>query len=196
MYSIDSKGHLDLYDMFKVRDVSHEYYFTELTNLVAWDGTPVYGMNSEAKWRHLICKHQHDRAPMNPLIDIELDRVMRLPVLKRALHGFYEADVYQQTNRKGNLDKIEVVVSGEEMDYLVSLGARGSLRAEVGISCRGAVYTRECHGSGNLGRTNSSSRTSPKGAIDNHRSIKQRNAPHFGPRGKARSKALSKGLNH
>ena len=73
-YWIDKYGHLDLsscymrmgYDMFKVMNVSHEYYFAELQNLVAWDGLPIRGMNSEAKWRHLICKHGHDGPEINP----------------------------------------------------------------------------------------------------------------------------------
>lgn len=129
-YWIDKYGHLDLsscymrmgYDMFKVMNVSHEYYFAELQNLVAWDGLPIRGMNSEAKWRHLICKHGHDGPEINPIRDIELERVKLLPLIKKTISGLGDIDIYWQTNKKGNTDKIEIVVSGSDADYLVSLG--------------------------------------------------------------------------
>lgn len=129
-YSLDSNGHLDLspcllrmrYDMFKVRDVSHEFYYAEMQNLVAWNGLPLRGMASEAKWLHLICKHNHDRGPLNPLTDIELSRVETLPIAKLAITGRLEVDVYQQTNRKKGIDNLEVVCSGLDTNYLVVLG--------------------------------------------------------------------------
>lgn len=130
---IDAKGHLDLsscstgmhYDMFKVMNLSHQYYFSHLQNLVAWDGLPIIGMDSEKKWHHLICKHGKDKSSINPIIDIDLDRVMRLPVIKRVVTGQLDIDIYKQVNRKGNVDKVQVVVSGIEQDYLVSLGFFG-----------------------------------------------------------------------
>ena len=132
-YRIDEHGHLDLsscymqsrYDMYRVMDVSHEYFFTELQNLVAWDGVPIVGMASEDKWRHLICKHGHDRRDMNPLVDIELERVRLLPLIKKTVSGLGDIDIYRQTNKKGGADKIEIVVSGSDADYLVCLGCLG-----------------------------------------------------------------------
>lgn len=131
---VDADGRLDisscstgmLYDMFKVMDVSHRYYFSELQDLVAWDGLPIIGMNSEDKWRHLICKHSKDRPPINPLVDIDLGRVVRLPVIKRVVTGKLDINVYRQQNRKGGVDVVQVVVSGIEEDYLVSLGTFGN----------------------------------------------------------------------
>ncbi|MBD9104559.1 MAG: hypothetical protein EGQ03_04740 [Collinsella aerofaciens] len=129
-YSIDGNGHLDLSpcyrglgcDMMLAAEISHQFFFAELQNLVAWDGLPVRGMGSEAKWRHLVCKHGKDGLPMNPLTDLELERVKRLPVLKEVVGGRLPIDLYAQYNRRGTVDKVELVVDGPEADYLVSLG--------------------------------------------------------------------------
>ncbi len=130
-YSFDSNGHLDLsqcfmnthYDMFKVRDTAREYYYSEMQDLVAWDGLPLRGMEHEAKWLHLICKHGHDnRKPLNPLTDIELSRVKTLPIAKLVITGKLDIDVYQQINKKKNTDNLEVVCSGFDTNYLVVLG--------------------------------------------------------------------------
>lgn len=129
-YSLDQNGHLDLapcllkthYDMFKVRDISREYYETEMLDLVAWNNLPLRGMKSEAKWLHLICKHGRDRGPLNPLEDIELSRVETLPIAKLVITGKLDVDVYQQVNRKNGIDNLEVVCSGLDTDYLVVLG--------------------------------------------------------------------------
>lgn len=129
-YSIDRNGHLDLSpcymgmgcDMMLASDISHEFYFAELQGLIAWDGLPVHGMGSEAKWRHLVCKHGKDDLPMNPITDLELDRVKRLPILKEVVRGNLPVDLYTEYTRKGTIDKIELVAEGPEVDYLVSLG--------------------------------------------------------------------------
>ena len=92
-YSIDLDGHLDLSryvlgfgdDMFQVRDVSHDYFLAELTRPLYCNGLPVIGLNSEAKWRHLICVHGRDGLPLNPITDIELERVQRLPLIPKVL---------------------------------------------------------------------------------------------------------------
>ena len=132
-YSIDRDGHLDLSpcyhglgcDLMLASQISHEFYFSELQDLVAWDGLEVRGMNSEAKWRHLVCKHGHDSEPMNPITNLELGRVGTLPVLKRAVSGFLNVDIYSQRGKRGGEDRIELVVDGIDRDYLVSLGFFG-----------------------------------------------------------------------
>ena len=132
-YSLDADGHLDLSpcyrgfscDMVLASQISHEFYFSELQNLYAWDGLEVRGMCSEAKWRHLVCKHGHDSLPMNPITSLELGRVKTLPVLKRAIEGAINVDVYSQVGRRGGEDRIELVVDGVDRDYLVSLGFFG-----------------------------------------------------------------------
>lgn len=129
-YAIDCEGHLDLSpcykgmgcDMMLASEISHEYFFAELQDLVAWDGLPIRGMGTEAKWRHLVCGHGKDGLPMNPMTDLELERVRRLPVLKGVVRGEFPVDLYMQCNRKGIVDKVELVVDGPEVDYLVSLG--------------------------------------------------------------------------
>lgn len=106
-YSIDQNGYLDLsryflsfgYDMFQVRDVSHDYFFAELTRPLYWNGLPVIGLNSEAKWRHLICGHGRDGLPLNPITDIELERVKRLPLIPKVLDRQIDLDIFRQTNK-------------------------------------------------------------------------------------------------
>lgn len=130
-YTIDQCGHLDLsryylrfgYGMFQVRDVSHDYFFTELTRPMSWNGLPVIGLNSEAKWRHLICVHGCDGLPMNPITDIELERVKRLPLIPKVLGKQFDLDVFRQVNKRGKEDSISVIASGPDANYLVSLGA-------------------------------------------------------------------------
>lgn len=130
-YSIDQDGHLDLsryflgfgYDMFQVRDVSHDYFFAELTRPLYWNGLPVIGLNSEAKWRHLICVHGRDGLPLNPIMDIELERVKRLPLIPKVLDRRIDLDIFRQTNRRGKEDSISVVATGPDINYLVTLGA-------------------------------------------------------------------------
>ena len=106
-YQIDSNGHLDLstcymrngYDMFGVERVAREYYFAELLNLRAWDGRPVRGMNSERKYLHLVCRHGRDAGPLNQLMDLDLKRIVALPVLKAVVEGRVRADVYTLTSQ-------------------------------------------------------------------------------------------------
>ena len=153
-YSLDSDGHLDLSpcyhgfgcDMMLASQISHEFYFSELQNLVAWDGLEVRGMGSEAKWRHLVCKHGHDSEPMNPITSLELGRVRTLPVLKRAIGGLISVDIYSQVGRRGGEDRVELVVDGIDRDYLVSLGFFGDhyvLRSAYPAGARYAERTRK-----------------------------------------------------
>lgn len=127
---IDGIGHLDLsscfqamhYDMLKVEQAARLYFFTELQNLTAWDGTPIKGMNTERKFLHLACKHGKDNPPLNPLLDLDIERIKRLPTLKRTLLGEEDIDIYRQINKRGKEDKLEPVVSGEDRNYIVVLG--------------------------------------------------------------------------
>lgn len=129
-FSIDANGHLDFsqcfmkrcYDMHAISEMTHEYHFSELCHLHAWDGTRIMQMEHERKWRHLVCKHGKDKGPFNPLLDIEIERARRLPVLKEVIQGNKEIDIYAQSNKSGGIDKIEMVVSGIDEDYMVVLG--------------------------------------------------------------------------
>lgn len=128
-YGIDGAGHLDLtpcfmhsgYDMLAVEGIARAYYFAELIRLHAWDGTRVRGMDSERKFRHLVCKHGRDGGILNPLVDLDLKRIGLLPRLKEVVEGRTRADVYAQTSRRGT-DKIEIVTSGVDANYMVVLG--------------------------------------------------------------------------
>lgn len=128
-WRVDGLGHLDLsscfmkrsYDMFEVEKLAREYYFAELTELVAWDGLEVKGMNNERKFLHLVCRHGRGEPPLNPLADIDLRRVECLPILKAAVVGDLPVNVYRQENKRGTVDKVEVVVKGTETDYVVVL---------------------------------------------------------------------------
>lgn len=132
-YLFDRDGHLDLSscyrglgcDMMLASQISREYYFAELQNLVAWDGLEIRGMRSEAKWRHPVCKHGHDGLPMNPILDLEIERVKRLPLIRPVVSGLVPVDIIAQKNRKGGVDRVELVVGGQDEDYLVSLGFFG-----------------------------------------------------------------------
>ena len=101
--------------------MARNYYFSELTHLTAWDGTPIKGMYDERKFRHLICKHDHDKGDLNPLKDIDVRRVECLPVLRAAVEGKLPADIYEQCS-KSKVDRVEVVVGGPNVDYVVVLG--------------------------------------------------------------------------
>ena len=59
---------------------------------------------------------------MNPVTSLELERVKRLPVLKRAVEGRMNVDIYAQTGKRGGVDRIELVVDGADRNYLVVLG--------------------------------------------------------------------------
>ena len=128
-YAIDCNGHLDLSpcyrgmgcDMMLASEISHEYFFSELQGLIAWDGVPIKGLEYEGTWVKLVARHKARRKPFNPVCDLDLNRVVRLPVLKRALTGMEHADVYRQ-NYKGDESAIQVLVSGADRDYVVVLG--------------------------------------------------------------------------
>ena len=130
-YTFDETGCLDLsgcmlrfdYDKFAVEEIAREYYYAELTSLVAWDGTPIKGMQHENQYRHMVCKHGRGRGDFNILMDLDVKRVARLPILKQAVTGMLDVDVYRQTEKNKN-DKVEVVVHGPHQDYVVALGCR------------------------------------------------------------------------
>ena len=107
--------------MMLASDISREYFFSELQGLIAWDGTPVMGLEHEGTWIKLVAKHKARRKPFNPVTDLDLNRVVRLPILKATVIGCMDADVYRQTYR-GNTSSIQIVVSGEDRDYVVVLG--------------------------------------------------------------------------
>lgn len=131
-YSLDGNGHLDLspcylgfgYDYFSLEALSKEYFYAELCDLVAWDGTPIVGMRDpkERPWRHLACKHGHDKGPLNQIADLDPTRIARFPVLRDVVMGLRDIDVYEQAGRGGNPDKIEIVSRGVDRCYLVALG--------------------------------------------------------------------------
>ncbi len=138
-YSLDANGHLDLspcfhsfcYDYFKLESLSKEYFYAELCDLVAWDGTPIIGMREpkERPWRHLACKHNHDRGPINQIMDLDPTRIARFPVLKDVVMGLRAIDVYEQAGHGRGPDKIEIVARGIDRAYLVALGVvRGGYR--------------------------------------------------------------------
>lgn len=128
-YSLDRDGHLDLgpcyqgltCDMLRASHLSREYYDDNLLDLVAWDGSPVTNMQYESTWLHLVSKHGKSREQFNPLVNLDLNRVVRLPVLKATVEGRVSANVYLQRQR-GREDKVQVVASGIDQDYVVILG--------------------------------------------------------------------------
>lgn len=132
-WAVDDLGHLDLgscfmkrhYDMFKVEETAREYYFGELQDLTAWDGTKVKGMGSERKYQHLVCMHGHDEPPLNPMTDIDIERVRLLPLLKAVVTGEVAADVYREVRKNKAVDKVEIVVDGPDEGYVVVLGCVG-----------------------------------------------------------------------
>lgn len=129
-YSIDSDGHLDLSqcfhgltcDMMLASKISRSYYESQLLNLVAWDSTPVTNMRYDSTWMHLVSKHGKSREQFNPILNLDLNRVVRLPVLKATVEGRLMADVYLQRQR-GREDRLQVLVSGIDKDYVVVLGS-------------------------------------------------------------------------
>lgn len=129
-YSIDANGHLDLSpcyqglrcDYLKASEISHEFFFAEMQGLVAWDGTRITGTNHEGTWVKLVAKHNAPRKPFNPLVNLDLNRVVRLPVLKETLLGHMPTDVFSQQREKAAPDTLQLVVSGIDKDYVVVLG--------------------------------------------------------------------------
>ena len=127
-WSLNSDGHLDLsgcylsrgYDWFSVEGVAREYYFSEMAGLVAWDGREVFGLLDERRLCHLICRHGRGELPLNPLMDIDINRVERLPIMRGAIRGELPVDLYRQTERKKE-DIIEVVVGAMDKNYVVVL---------------------------------------------------------------------------
>ncbi|EMZ42670.1 hypothetical protein HMPREF1091_00228 [Atopobium minutum 10063974] len=133
-YSIDASGYLDLSkcykglgcDLFLASSLSKEFYFSELQNLIAWDGTHIINLQYESTWWHLVSRHEMGREKMNPLTHLDLERVKRLPLLKQVLLGNVAADVYKQTNKKGKIDVVQLVIDPKNENYLVLLGLVGN----------------------------------------------------------------------
>lgn len=156
-YSIDADGHLDLSpcyhgfgcDMMLASQISHEYFFSELQDLVAWDGTPVKGLNHEGTWVKLVAKHLARRKPFNPINDLDLNRVVRLPVLKRTVEGRIAADVFKQTYKK-DTSAIQVVISGPDCDYVVVLGVIKGFYVLRSAYLGDAAYTRKIRERGGM----------------------------------------------
>lgn len=129
-YSIDSRGYLDLSscymgfrcDLILAREISKEYFFSEMQNLVAWDGKRIINLQREDTWWHLVSKHERGREKKNPLTHLDLERVKRLPLLKEVLSGNVAADIYKQINKKGGTDILQLVVDIDNQNYVVCLG--------------------------------------------------------------------------
>ena len=127
-WSIDADGHLDLsgcylsmgYDWFSVESVARAYYFSEMKELIAWDGRAVTGLIDERRFCHLICKHGRGELPLNPLTDIDIRRVEGLPVMRSAIRGELPVELYRQVRGKKE-DVIEVVVNTTDENYVVVL---------------------------------------------------------------------------
>lgn len=129
-YRITGDGHLDLSecyrgfncDLMRAAEISKGYFFAEMQGLIAWDGTRVSGLEHEGTWEKLVSKHKGRTRPFNPLKSLDLNRVVRLPLLKAVITGKVDADVYRSVY-KGNESVIQAVVADAEKDYVVVLGA-------------------------------------------------------------------------
>lgn len=128
-YRVDDDMHLDLSECYRgfncdlllAADISREYYFAEMQGMIAWDGTRISGLEHVGTWEKLVSKHRGRTRPFNPLQSLDLNRAVRLPVLKAVVTGRVDADVYRNTF-KGKDSVIQAVVSGVEKDYVVVLG--------------------------------------------------------------------------
>lgn len=128
-YSVNNDLHLDLSacyrgfncDLILAANISKEYYFAEMQELVAWDGTPINGLEYEGTWEKLVSKHKGRKKPFNPLVYLDLNRAVRLPLLKAVITGHVDADVYHSTY-EGQESVIQTVVSSAEKNYVVVLG--------------------------------------------------------------------------
>lgn len=129
VYRVDEDMHLDLSECYRgfncdlilAADISKEYYFAEMQGMVAWDGTRIKGLEHVGTWEKLVSKHRGRTKPFNPLQSLDLNRVVRLPLLKAVVTGQVDADVYRNTY-KGKDSVIQAVISGLERDYVVVLG--------------------------------------------------------------------------
>lgn len=128
-YRVDSSWHLDLSpcyrglgcDLIMAAGISLEYFKSEMQGLTAWDGTEIRGLEYEGTWEKLVSKHKMRTRPFNPLVSLDLNRVIRLPLLKAVVTGMVEANVYHSCY-KGKESAVQVVVSGIDKDYVVVLG--------------------------------------------------------------------------
>ncbi len=131
-FDVDENGLLDLSscyssihcDPFKALSIAQCYYFSQMTGIAAWDGTPIAGLANAEMFNHLVCKHgKHKRGnPINPLIDLDIDRIRRLPLISRAVSGSLGGVVYFD----GKRDSVLVVVDVDDFDnYVVALQTVG-----------------------------------------------------------------------
>lgn len=128
-YHVDRNWHLDLSpcyrgmscDLIMAASISLEYYKSEMQGLTAWNGTAIRGLEYDGTWEKLVSKHKTRTKPFNPLVSLDLNRVIRLPLLKAVVTGMVEANVYRNCY-KGKESAVQVVVSGIDRDYVVVLG--------------------------------------------------------------------------
>ena len=74
-YSIDHNGFLDLSqcymgcgcDLLLACAISKDYFFSEMQELITWDGKRITNMQREDTWWHLVSKHEPEREKKNPL---------------------------------------------------------------------------------------------------------------------------------
>ena len=129
-YSIDSNGFLDLSQCYMgygcnlllACTISKDYFFSEMQELITWDGKRITNMQYEDTWWHLVSKHEPGREKKNPLTHLDLERVKRLPLLKEVLSGNVAVDVYKQINKKGVADILQLTVDVDNQNYVVCLG--------------------------------------------------------------------------
>lgn len=129
-YSMDSNGFLDLSQCYMgwgcnlllACTISKDYFFSEMQELITWDGKKIKNLQYEDTWWHLVSKHEQGRENRNPLTHLDVERVKRLPLLKKALLGEIDAELYRQINRKGNEDIIQILIDVEGIDYVICLG--------------------------------------------------------------------------
>ena len=129
-YSIDHNGFLDLSqcymgcgcDLLLACAISKDYFFSEMQELITWDGKRITNMQREDTWWHLVSKHEPEREKKNPLSHLDIERVKRLPLLKEVLLGNVAADVYKQINKRGGTDILQLTVDIDNQNYVVCLG--------------------------------------------------------------------------
>jgi hypothetical protein len=130
-YKLNPDGLLDLSDCyfkngdpdyFSIRDISHAYFEAELSHgIIAWDGVMVTGF-TEQRWRHLVSIHGKDDWSHGFVTCLEIERVKRLPLLKRVVSGEFDMDILTKIDRNGTTVKLDVGIEGIAENYLVSLG--------------------------------------------------------------------------
>ncbi|WP_172136093.1 hypothetical protein [Adlercreutzia sp. ZJ473] len=174
--------------MFAVEKLAREYYFEEIVDLTAWDGTAIEGMDSENEFLHLACKHGRGKPPLNALMDIDVERVRRLPILKAAVTGKLNADVYRQVRKNKTVDKVEIIVNGEDADYIVVLGCVKDHYVVRSAYPADETYVTKVKKTGELVER------IRKEQKDGEAQSRTQKSPGYGAPRQARSKAISNGL--